>query len=361
MTTRTGRQGAGWLEGPNLVRAAILPALTALAIAVYAPLSAQQDPEPPPVDDAPCDAAGEGVNLVGHQVFMCIVANGEVHQLPAQKLSDKVAVFGRRSDPKAIVKLVGGCTWGAIAAVTTARKLQIRVHNTANGNEWEHNHNKGGLAPSGYAGNALCEESTGDDEESAPDLVVSNPSVSDSSPSAGGSFTLRATVRNQGDGRSVSTTLRYYRSSNSTINTSDTQVGTDSVGALSASGSSAESISLTAPSSAGTYYYGACVDSVLGESSTGNNCSSAVPVTVSSGGTSGTRYDVGDEVTTLPRGFFVPSLSGCSFRSSGGTVTIQCSRNGAFWTQSYRYTCEATTCGIENRVVTQGTWLETIR
>ena len=44
---------------------------------------------------------------------------------------------------------------------------------------------------------------------------------------------------------------------------------------------SPESIDLTAPSSAGTYYYGACVDSVTGESSTTNNCSSGVSVTVS--------------------------------------------------------------------------------
>ena len=45
-----------------------------------------------------------------------------------------------------------------------------------------------------------------------PDLVVQTPSVSDSSPNAGGSFTLSATVRNQGNGLSASTTLRYYRS-----------------------------------------------------------------------------------------------------------------------------------------------------
>ena len=66
-----------------------------------------------------------------------------------------------------------------------------------------------------------------------------------------------------------------------TISTSDTQVGTDIVSGLSAFGVSDESISLTAPSTAGTYYYGACVDPVSGESATGNNCSSAVSVTVS--------------------------------------------------------------------------------
>ena len=40
-------------------------------------------------------------------------------------------------------------------------------------------------------------------------------------------------------------------------------------------------IILTAPSTAGTYYYGACVDAVPDESDTTNNCSSSVQVTVS--------------------------------------------------------------------------------
>ena len=115
----------------------------------------------------------------------------------------------------------------------------------------------------------------------APDLVVESPSVSDSTLTAGETFTFRTTVRNRGTGRSSSTTLRYYRSDNSGITTGDTQVGTDSVSGLPASDSSPESVSLTAPSAAGTYYYGACVDAVSGESNTGNNCSTGVRVTVS--------------------------------------------------------------------------------
>ena len=115
-----------------------------------------------------------------------------------------------------------------------------------------------------------------------PDLVVQTPSVSDSSPNAGESFMLSATVRNQGNGRSASTTLRYYHSLDATISTGDTEVGTDTVGSLTAAASSDQSISLTAPSTAGTYYYGACVDPVSGESATGNNCSRAVTVTVAS-------------------------------------------------------------------------------
>ena len=88
------------------------------------------------------------------------------------------------------------------------------------------------------------------------------PSVTDSRPATGASFTLSATVRNQGSGSAVATTLRYYRSANPTIDTGDTQVGRDEVSALAASGTSAESIALTAPAEEGTYYYGACVVAV---------------------------------------------------------------------------------------------------
>ena len=117
-------------------------------------------------------------------------------------------------------------------------------------------------------------------EARSPDLVVESVSVSESSLTTGQSFTLNATVRNQGMGASVATTLRYYRSTNATISTQDTEVGTDAVGALAAAGTSAESISLTAPSSEGTYYYGACVAGVSDESDTRNNCSRGVRVTV---------------------------------------------------------------------------------
>ena len=112
------------------------------------------------------------------------------------------------------------------------------------------------------------------------DLVVGSPSVSDDSPVTGAVFTLSVTVRNGGDGAAAATTLRYYRSADATITTSDTATGTDAVGALSASGTSAESIDLTAPLSAGTYYYGACVDAVVDESDTTNNCSTSAQVTV---------------------------------------------------------------------------------
>jgi hypothetical protein len=118
----------------------------------------------------------------------------------------------------------------------------------------------------------------------SPDLVVQSPSVSDSSLDAGQSFTFYAQVHNQGDGVSASTTLRYYRSDNDTISTSDTEVGTTEIVALGASQTwSPPSIGVNAPSRAGTYYYGACVDPVPAESNTRNNCSTAETVIVGAG------------------------------------------------------------------------------
>ena len=122
--------------------------------------------------------------------------------------------------------------------------------------------------------------------QTTPDLAVGSPTVSNSSPETGGSFTLSATVSNQGDGESAATTLRYYRSTDATITTFDTEVGTDAVMMLTASGTSSASVDLTAPSTAGTYYYGACVDAVTDESDTTNNCSASVQVQVASSSTS---------------------------------------------------------------------------
>ena len=118
----------------------------------------------------------------------------------------------------------------------------------------------------------------------APDLAVDEPTVSDSNPTTGQSFVLSTTVRNIGDGASGPTNPpRFYRSTDSTIDSSDTSVGnTDNMPSLSLSAGEAttRSVSLTAPSNAGTYYYGACVDSVGGESDTTNNCSPPVTVSV---------------------------------------------------------------------------------
>ena len=117
-------------------------------------------------------------------------------------------------------------------------------------------------------------------EPRRPDLLVPLPSSSDGRPVTGKSFTLSATVRNDGDGTAAATTLRYYRSTDATITTSDREVGTGAVAELAPSGSGSQSVDLVAPSTQGTYYYGACVDAVADESDRTNNCSPSVEVSV---------------------------------------------------------------------------------
>ena len=288
-------------------------------------------PEPPPPPPATgCTPTTTLLNFDGgYDVRMCYVTpDGTVGQAGAGVwASGKAGIlwFFDRENAEVLVKVLDGCSynghrWAYVAPVTT---LEFNLWITApDGNRWTHSNRQGVTASTKSDDRAFQCSNEGNDGgggdggggggggSASPDLVVSSPSVSNSSPGAGGSFTLRATVRNQGDASSGATTLRYYRSSNSTISTSDTQVGTDGVGALSASGSSAESISLTAPSSAGTYYYGACVDSVSGESSTGNNCSQGVRVTVAGGGGGAP----GDALTV--------QLTQCSGSRSGSLVNV---------------------------------------
>ena len=124
------------------------------------------------------------------------------------------------------------------------------------------------------------EETESTSSAGGPDLIVQSPSASAVVLTPGQAFTLNVTVHNQGDQQAAATMLHYYRSNNSTISASDTEVGTGSVDALDASATSAQSIALTA--SVGVErYYGACVASVDGESNTDNNCSTAVKISVS--------------------------------------------------------------------------------
>ena len=96
----------------------------------------------------------------------------------------------------------------------------------------------------------------------------------------GGTFRLGAGPQNVGTAASAATTLRYYQSTDATIDTSDTEVGTDDVPPLAPSERASVSEELTAPETAGTYYYGACVDAVAGESDATNNCSSGLEIAV---------------------------------------------------------------------------------
>ena len=157
-----------------------------------------------------------------------------------------------------------------------------------------------------------------------PDLVVESPTVSDDHPAAGAGFMFSATVRNGGDGNAAAATLRVFRSDDATITTDDEAVRRDTVAELAASASVVASVKLTAPSRTGTYYYGACVDAVAGESVTANNCSAAAQVNVREAQDTAPTSPFPDLVVEYPVVSPVTPAAGASFtfsatvRNAGG-------------------------------------------
>ena len=113
------------------------------------------------------------------------------------------------------------------------------------------------------------------------DLVVEDPQVSKSWLLPAESFTMSVTVKNNGSVAAPATTLRFYQSLDSNITPSDSEVGIAFLDPLGPFGASEVDISLLAPFTFGTYYYGACVDAVDNEDRTDNNCSRAITLTVS--------------------------------------------------------------------------------
>ena len=112
-----------------------------------------------------------------------------------------------------------------------------------------------------------------------PNLELSAFSVNNTTPGVGNSITLSVTVNNTGEGEAEASTLTYYRSTDSTIGTQDNSVGMDNVPSLTGGADSPQYVTIMV-SDHTTYYYGACVSSVTGESDTGDNCSSGVRVVV---------------------------------------------------------------------------------
>ena len=113
-----------------------------------------------------------------------------------------------------------------------------------------------------------------------PDLVVGLIPVNKDVLTPGDSFTLTATVQNQGKAAAQSATLRFYSSSDPNISTNDTQLHTARVNALNAGKSVTRQKRVIAPREPGVYYYGVCIDGAQGERNTNNNCSQAIAITV---------------------------------------------------------------------------------
>ena len=195
-----------------------------------------------------------------------------------------------RSDDATITpadEQVGAATVDALAA-TAHRIASVKLTAPANAGTYRYGacvDAAGGESETANNCSAAVEVTVPDTRDTSPasplpDLVVESPAVGADTPAAGATFTLSVTVRNAGGGNASATTLLAYLSEDDTIETDDERVGTGTVGELAASAHEIASLKLTAPTSAGTYYYGACVEPAAGESHTANNCSAAVQVTV---------------------------------------------------------------------------------
>ncbi len=107
-----------------------------------------------------------------------------------------------------------------------------------------------------------------------PDLVMTSLS-GPTSATKGTAISLANTVKNQGGSDAGNFTIRYYLSSDTTITTSDTLLGSRTVSSLAAGAVNTATTTVTIPStlSAGTYYLGAIADynNALTESNENNN------------------------------------------------------------------------------------------
>ena len=114
-----------------------------------------------------------------------------------------------------------------------------------------------------------------------PDLVISAARVEKSTIKLGGGFQLHITLKNRGMHAAPATTIRYYRSLDPTISREeDTELRAMPVGQMGAGRSEERWALLPSPTSLGVYYYGACIDAVVSEADTSNNCSDVFEITV---------------------------------------------------------------------------------
>lgn len=165
-----------------------------------------------------------------------------------------------------------------------------------------------------------------------PDLIIDAISLTRSKVTENETFDITTNVKNIGSGASAASTLRLYRSNDAIINSSDTQLNARTVSSLSENGNQNLSYSGNI-SLAGTYYIGACVDPVVGESSTTNNCSEGKEIAVTKknqqiNGACGTANNHQFSYSESAYGTYKQCSSGTSnntkFPEEGKSVTWSC-------------------------------------
>lgn len=112
-----------------------------------------------------------------------------------------------------------------------------------------------------------------------PDLIVDTFWIDETRPDAGATFTMNTTVRNIGHRRAAETALRYYRSVDASIPRNDEELGHAALDAFDVARTERLTHVLNAPTRAGFYHYGVCIDALPDEYNQ-RNCSETVEVAV---------------------------------------------------------------------------------
>jgi len=137
----------------------------------------------------------------------------------------------------------------------------------------------------------------------APDLRFTSVTPTSVTGSPGGTVRATFTLQNSGNATAAATTIRVFQSTNSSISTSDTEIGSGNTSSLGAGQSRTITGSVTLASQAsGTFYFGLCADRVSGESNTQNNCSRGVRVTVRASGSPDLVVSVSTSSVTVAPG-----------------------------------------------------------
>lgn len=131
---------------------------------------------------------------------------------------------------------------------------------------------------------------------SAPDLVGTSFAVTQTAANSGDSINVSYNIQNSGSASAAASTVSFYISSDSTVDTSDTLLGTAAVPTLTSNSSNSGSQIFTIPSTlaTGSYTVGMIIDSagVVSESSETNNSNQ--------GATDTDSLSVTGTTTTLP-------------------------------------------------------------
>lgn len=112
------------------------------------------------------------------------------------------------------------------------------------------------------------------------DLSVDTPATNSPSAPTAQKITFTARVANLGTAGSPAAKVRFYRSTDATITSADTRLTTERLDPISAGRYRTVSADLTVGTALGSFWFGACVEGVPGDTNAGNDCSAGVAVQV---------------------------------------------------------------------------------